>query len=155
MSQKCCHPCPMPGPEPEPYEPIDSFAQYSVLANPPSGNALPMHTVFQEGDAIRLGSETEIILEPGYLYLVNYLFLATPGEEGYLQILPKIDGRPGLLYSVFAPAGSSKNASASGSFTVRTPGPEEGTLSFVMTYAGPASNIDISGAISVTPLLRI
>lgn len=153
MSQKCCHPCPMPGPEP--YVPIDSYAQYRVLANPPSGSVLPMHTVFQEGDAIKLGSETEIILEPGYLYLVNYLFLATPGQDGYLQILPKIDGRPGLLYSVFATAGISKNASAPGSFTVRTPGPEEGTLSFVLAYAGPTSNIDISGAISVTPLLRI
>lgn len=155
MNQKCCNPCPAPCPKPEPYEPIDSFAQYGVTANPPSGSALPMRTVFQEGDAIRLGSDTEILLQPGYLYLVNYLFLATPGADGYMQILPRIDGNPGLLYSFFAPAGSSRNASASGSFTVRAAGPEDGTLIFVLTYAGPTSNIDISGAVSVTPLLRL
>lgn len=153
MHHRCCGPCPMPGPKP--CEPIDSFAQYSVTDSPPSGSFLAMHTVFQEGDAVNLGTETEIILKPGYLYLVDYLFLATPGEDGYMQILPRIDGRPGLLYSFFAPSGSQRNASASGSFTVRVSGEEEGTLNFQLTYAGPTSNIDVSGAVSVTPLLRL
>ena len=36
-----------------------------------------MIPIFQEGTQIHLNGNTEIILAPGYLYLINYLLLAT------------------------------------------------------------------------------
>lgn len=159
MKPNCCPP-PIPPCPPEPHAPpaeaIDFFAQYGVQANPPSGSNLPLLPIFQEGTQIHLNENNEIILSPGYLYLINYLFLASPGPGNYMQIVPKINGALRLLYAFLAPAGSgSPNTSASGSFTTNAAATEEARLSFGLTYPEAVKNIDISGAISITPLIKI
>lgn len=148
MSYRECYCC-----LPTPREPF-SYAQYGVQANPPSNSDLPMLVLFQEGSQISLAN-TEILLEPGYLYLIDFIFLATPEADSFMQITPKIDGTLRLLYSFFAPTGSaSRNTSASGSFTI--PVPENRTaLSFNLTYPNTVNNIDISGAVSVTVLHKL
>lgn len=133
----------------------DFFAQYSVLASPPSRSDLPFRPVFQKGESIHLDGETEIALKAGYLYLIDYIFLATPEAGGYFEIVPRINGSLRLLYAFFAPAGSERNASASGSFTTNEAASEDITLSFNLTYPDTVRNIDISGAVSVTPLMKI
>ncbi len=138
---------------PKPCEPY-AYAQYGVQANPPSKSDLPMLVLFQEGNLISL-SNTEILLEPGYLYLVDFIFLASLEADSYMQITPKIDGRLKLLYSVFAPTGSaSRNTSASGSFTIPVLD-DRAVLTLNLTYPNTVSNIDISGAVSVTMLHKI
>lgn len=128
-----------------------SYAQYGVQSNPPSGSDLPMFALFEEGEQIAL-SDTRITLKAGYLYLIDYIFLATTEANSYLQITPKIDDLPNLLYSYFAPSGSAaRNTSASGSFTVLASA-EDTTLAFYLTYPSSVRNIDLSGAISVTLL---
>lgn len=132
-----------------------SYAQYAVQANPPSNSDLPMSILFQEGGQIALMNNTQIVLVPGYLYLVDFIFLATPGTNSYMQITPKINGSLRLLYSFFAPSGAaSRNTSASGSFTIPTTD-DNAILSFNLTYPNTVTNIDISGAISVTMLHKI
>lgn len=151
-----CDICPLPKPPCHPGEAISSYAQYGVQSSPPSGSDLPLSILFQEGDSIRQNGDSEILLAPGYLYLIDYLFLATPEANGYLQIVPRINGSLRLLYSFFAPAnGRERNASASGSFTTNAAATSEASLSFSLTYPNTVRNIDISGAVSVTPLLRI
>ncbi len=131
-----------------------SYAQYAIQANPPSRSDLPMFVLFQEGKRISL-SDTKIFLEPGYLYLIDFLFLATPETDSFMQITPKINGVLKLLYSFFAPTGSaSRNTSASGSFTVPVMG-DSTNVSFNLTYPDKVKNIDISGAVSVTMLHKI
>lgn len=131
-----------------------SYAQYGVQANPPSKSDLPMAVLFQEGEQISL-TDTEIFLEPGYLYLIDFIFLATPEADSFMQITPKINGMLQLLYSFFAPTGSaSRNASASGSFTVPVT-ENSASVSFNLTYPDKVRNIDISGAVSVTLLHKI
>lgn len=57
---------------------------------------------------------------------------------------------------ILAPAGSgSRNTSAAGSLTTNAAATEEARLSFSLTYPPEVGNIDISGAISVTPLIKI
>lgn len=138
---------------PSPHQPY-SYAQYGVQANPPSGSDLPMITLFQEGCQISL-TNTEILLEPGYLYLIDFIFLAVPEADSFMQITPKINGTLNLLYSFSAPTGSaSRSASASGSFTI--PVSEDRTaLAFHLTYPDTVKNIDISGAVSVTMLHKL
>lgn len=149
----CCPPFPNPCCKPE--ETIDFFAQYNVYANPPSDTDLPMTAAFQQGGQIHLNGTDQIVLAPGYLYLINYLFLATPETDGYFQIVPKINNTLRSLYSFFAPAGSqSQNVSAAGSFTTNEALTEEAAVSFHLTYPSTVKNIDISGAISVTPLIK-
>lgn len=136
--------------------PCRFFAQYSVYANPPSGTDLPMSVVFQEGDQIRLNGDSQIIFAPGFLYLVDYLFLATTEADNYMQITPRINGSLRLLYSFYAPAGSGgRNTSASGSFTTNEAIAQESSLAFYLTFPSAVRNIDISGAISVTPLVKM
>lgn len=131
------------------------FAQYGVQANPLSNSDLPLFPLFQEGNKIHLEGSS-ILLAPGYLYLINYLLTSTPEADGYMQIIPKINGQLNLLYSFFAPAGSKeKNTSAAGSFTTNAALIEEAAIAFSLTYPSTARNIDISGAISVTPLIKI
>lgn len=150
MACNDCHCNPNP-----PCESSYSYAQYGVVANPPSNTDLPMSILFQEGGQIALMNNTEIVLVPGYLYLVDFIFLATPGPNSSMQITPKIDGSLKLLYSFFAPTGSaSGNTSASGSFTI--PASDNNViLSFSLTYPNTVTNIDISGAVSVTMLHKI
>lgn len=138
-----------------PAEKIDSYAQYMVRANPSSESLLPMTPLFQEGSLVTLNNDTEIRLAPGYLYLINYLFTATPEADGYMQITPRINGALSLLYSFFAPSGSGfRDTSASGSFTTNTALDEAAFLNFRLSYPESVRNIDISGAVSVTPLLK-
>lgn len=134
----------------------DFYAQFSVLANPPSNTDLPLSILFEGGNQIVLHQNSEITLPAGYLYLIDYLFLATPEANGYMQITPKINGSLNTLYSYFAPAGSQeRNVSASGSFTTNAAASENATLSFHLTYPATVRNIDISGTVSVTPLMKI
>lgn len=131
-----------------------SYAQYGVQSNPPSNTDIPMTVLFQEGKQITLKT-TEILLEAGYLYLINFIFLATPEADSFIQITPKIDGSLRLLYSVFASTGSaSRNTSATGGITIPV---YENTsiVSFSLTYPDTAKNIDITGAISVTALHKL
>ena len=132
-----------------------SYAQYAVQTSPPSATDLAMTVLFQEGEQVSLKSSTEILLEPGYLYLIDFIFLATPEADSFMQITPRIDGSLQLLYSVFAPTGSaSRNTSATGSFTI--PVSRESTaVSFSLTYPDTVRNIDITGAISVTSLHKL
>lgn len=151
-----CDPCKPPIPPCPPYEPIDFYAQYGVQSNPPSGSDLLLFVLFQEGNHIHLNGSSEIILAPGYLYLIDYLFLASPEKNGYMQITPVINGNLNLLYSFFAPAnGQERNVSASGSFSTNTALSQEVSLSFRLTYPETVRNIDISGAVSVTPLMKL
>ncbi|MBS7009400.1 hypothetical protein [Anaerostipes sp.] len=149
----CCHkPCP---PEPAPPESINFYAQYGAYSNDAAGTDINFFPVFQEGSEIQLENDTTILLSPGYLYLIDFIFLATPGASGYMQILPFINGTPRLLYSFFAPAGAEKNTSASGSFTTNEALASEARLTFRLSYSSSTGNIDLSGAVSVTPLQAV
>lgn len=131
-----------------------SYGQFGVQSNPPSNTDIPMFVLSQEGNEIVL-SDSKIILSPGYLYLIDFIFLATPGVNSYMQVTPKIDSIPRLLYSFLAPSGAgSPNTSASGSFTVPVSG-DNTVLSFYLTYPDTVRSIDISGIISVTMLHKI
>lgn len=131
-----------------------SYAQYSVQSNSPSNTDIPMTVLFQEGKQITLKT-TEILLEPGYLYLINFILLATPEADSFMQITPKIDGTLRLIYSVFAPAGSaSRNTSATGSFTIPV-SRDTSTVSLNLTYPDTVKNIDLTGSISVTVLHKL
>lgn len=132
-----------------------SFAQFAVQTNPPSNTNLDMTILFQEGEQISLKSLTEILLEPSYIYLINFIFLATPEADSFMQITPMVDGTLRPLYSVFAPTGSaSRNTSATGSFTI--PVPESfTTISFNLSYPDTVRNIDITGAVSVSALHKL
>lgn len=156
MRLRCGHkencPCPLP---PVPEQNPDFFVQFGVTANPPSGSDLPLIIVFQKGENIYLDEGTDIILEPGYLYQIDYIFLAVPEAGGYMQITPKMNGSLRTLYSFFAPAGTGRNASASGSFTTNEAAANTARLSFNLVYPDTVKNIDISGAVSVTPLMKI
>lgn len=132
------------------------FAQFTVTANVASGSDLPMSVLFQEGDQIRLNNTDQILLDPGYLYLINYLFLATPEPDGFFEIIPRINGSLRLYYAFFAPAGGvERNASAAGSFTTNEAASQEASLAFHLTYPSTVNNIDLTGTISVTPLIRL
>lgn len=137
--------------------PVDyySYAQYAVQSSPPSATDLAMTVLFQEGEQISLVNTAEILLEPGYLYLIDFIFLATPEADSFMQITPKINGSLQLLYSVFAPTGSaSRNTSATGSFTIPV-STEATAVSFNLTYPDTVRNIDITGAVSVTSLHKL
>ena len=92
MDKCCCHnPC---CPAPVPAEPIDFYAQYGTSYNGASGTYVSFFPVFQEGVGIRLENDTTISLKPGYLYLIDFIFLGTAEADGYMQILPYINGSP-------------------------------------------------------------
>lgn len=145
------HPaCPCPTPEA-----LVFGAQYGTTSNPPSGTNLPFYLIFNLGDQITLADDFTIVLPAGYLYLISYLFLSTTEAGGYMEIVPFLNETPRLLYSSFAPAGSARNTSASGSFTTNEAAEGELRLQFRLTYPETVRNIDISGAVSVTPLQRL
>ena len=153
MDKCCCHhPCP---PAPIPPEPINFYAQFGTSYDGVSGTNLAFFPIFQEGEGIQLENDTTILLTPGYLYLIDFIFLSTPEADGYMQILPYINGTPRLFYSFFAPAGAERNTSASGSFTTNEAISSEGRLSFQLTYSPGTQNINLTGAVSVTPLVKI
>lgn len=131
------------------------YAQYGVNSNQPSGEMLRFFTVFQEGDGIRLSGNNSILLAPGYLYLIDYVFLATTEADSYMQILPYINGSPQLLYSVFAPSGAERNTFASAGFTTNMALEQEAELQLRLTYSETVRNIDITGAVSVTPVANL
>lgn len=135
--------------------PPDFYAQYRVLGSPVSGSFLPFSETFRKGDRIFLANEATIVLEPGYLYLISYLFLATPEADSYMEIVPYMNGTPRLLYAFFAPTGSERNTSAAGSFTTAEANQGEVELGFKLTYPAQVQNIDISGSVSITPLRKL
>ena len=99
MDKCCCHnPC---CPAPVPAEPIDFYAQYGTSYNGASGTYVSFFPVFQEGDGIRLENDTTISLKPGYLYLIDFIFLGTAEADGYMQILPYINGSPPSALFIF------------------------------------------------------
>lgn len=155
-SPGCCPPPVLPCPCPEPAEAPGFYAQYGVAANPPSGTFVPFIPIFNSGNRIILKENTVILLPQGYLYLVDYIFLATPEADSYFQIVPMLNESLRLNYSFYAPSGSGgRNASASGSFTTTEAGLGDLLLSFRLTYPGTVRNIDISGSVSVTPLQKL
>lgn len=134
----------------------DFFAQYGVMSSPASGSELPFLQVFNQGNEIRLENSTTIVLPQGYLYLVNYVFLATPEADNYFEVIPYINGVPRLLYAAWGAAGSnSRNASAAGSFTTDEAREGDLFLTIGLTYPVTVRNIDISGSVSVTPLQKL
>lgn len=151
--QPCCpqNPC---CPQ-EPCSRPDFYAQYRVIASPASGGFLALSEAFRKGEGISLANDNVIVLSPGYLYLISYLFLGTPESDSYMEIVPYINGTPRLLYSFFAPTGSERNTSAAGSFTTVEADGAGAELSFRLTYPDVVRNIDITGSVSVTPLMEL
>lgn len=130
-----------------------SYAQYGVNANPPSGAFLPVFEIFEAGGLTSLQPPNAILLEAGYIYLINYIFLATVGEDNYFEIVPFINQNAQLLYSSLVSSSSgSVNATAAGSFTTNLASASLAELQFSLTYPASGRNIDISGAISITPV---
>lgn len=158
MKKRCCHKVSLPDCCPVPYPDFNRnfYAQFSVLANTPSGELIPMTTAFSEGTGIRLENETTIRLRRGFLYLINYVFLASPEPNNYMQIVPVVNGSLRLLYAFFAPSGAQERVtSAAASFTTNEAALADATLSFSLTYPPGVRNIDLSGAVSVTPLIKL
>lgn len=153
MFRKKCQtgPCNNPGCGPT-LETGVFYAQYGVNSNQPSGENLRFFTVFQEGDGIKLSGDNRILLAPGYLYLIDYVFLATTEADSYMQILPYINGSPQLLYSVFSPSGAERNTFVSAGFTTNKALEQEAELQLMLTYSEAVRNIDITGAVSITPV---
>lgn len=152
----CCKPCLMPCDcQPNKENGVNFYAQYGVATNGPSGSLLPYQQIFRQGDQIELEGRDTIVLSRGYLYLIDYIFLATPEANSYMQIVPRIDGSLRSYYAFFAPSGSERNTSASGSFTTNEAANGEIRLSFVLTYPSTVNNIDLTGSVSITPLMRI
>lgn len=153
----CC--CDMPKPCRCPHKKSgipDFYAQFAVQANPPSDTDLPFFVLFEKGEKIILNTGSEIRLPAGYLYLIDFIFSGTPEPDGYLQITPRINNTLRILYSCFAPANNAaRNTSASGSFTTDAAAAEAAVLSFNLVYPETVRNIDISGVVSVTPLMQI
>lgn len=145
---KCPRPCPVPEKGP------DFYAQFGVASSLSSGSNIPFYEVFKSGDGIYLEDEETIILTQGYLYLIEYLFIATPEPGNYMEIVPAINGTPRLNYAFFAPAGNARNVSASGGFTTNEAAAAEARLTMRLTYPAEVRNIDISGSVSVTPLMK-
>lgn len=146
----CCRPvCPAP--------PIDTrfYAQLGVNANPASESTLPFFTVFNEGNRITADSTGIITLAAGYIYHINYIFLATPETGNYYQIVPYLNNSPGLLYSFLSQASACRSSSASGGFLTNQAISQDAALHFVLTYSEGTNNIDISGAVSIFPLAAI
>lgn len=131
------------------------YAQFGVFSNPESGSYLSFYEIFRRGDGISLENSDTIVLTPGYLYLIDYIFLATPEPGNFMQIIPAINGIFRLQYSFFAPAGSERDTSASGGFTTNEAIVDEARIQMQITYPESVNNIDISGSVSVTPLMRI
>lgn len=140
----CCRPvCPAPKPD------TNFYAQFGVNANPASGSNLPFYTVFNLGNGIT-AEEGIITLPAGYVYHIDYVFLATPEIGNYFQILPFINNSPGLLYSFLSQAAVYRSSAASGGFLTNQALNQDASLRFVLTYPPETVNIDISGAVSIT-----
>lgn len=148
----CCPYPPAPKPAPEA---SGFFAQYFTISNPASNSFLPLNEHFNYGDGISLADEYTISLAPGYLYQIDYVFLATPEADSYIEIIPHINGVPRLVYAYFAPSGSARNASAAAGFTTNEAADNPAALAFHISYPQQTRNIDISGAVSVTPLIAV
>lgn len=141
-----------PGPQGISGQMNQSYAQYGVNSSPPSGNYVPFFPVFEAGELTQLQNTISILLEAGYIYLINYVFLATPEEGNYFEIVPFINEVPMLLYSAFAPANATRNATASASFTTNLALNSQAVLRLHLTYPPSTRNIDISGVVSITPV---
>lgn len=143
-NERCCPVCPVPMAD------TRFYAQLGVTANPASGSNLPFFTIFNLGDRITM-EEGIITLPAGYIYHIDYLFSATPEIGNYFQILPFINNSPGLLYSFLSQAAVYRSSAASGGFLTGQALNQDASLRFVLTYPPETVNIDISGAVSITP----
>lgn len=128
-------------------------AQFGVNSNPSSGSDIPFFTVFNIGKQITANNTGVITLSAGFIYHIDYLFLATPEIGSYFQIVPHINHSPALLYSALSQAAVYRSVSASGSFLTNQALNDAATLRFVLTYPEETVNIDISGAVSIMPAL--
>lgn len=129
-----------------------AYAQYGVTASPSSGSFLPLYPVWGAGGLTSLPTDTVITLQPGYVYAVSYVLLATPEAGNSFQILPYINSSPRLLYSFTANAANGRNAAAGALFLTNEALYEPADLSFSLTYPDTVRNIDISGAVSIYPV---
>lgn len=130
-----------------------SYAQYGVTSNPPSGNFLPFFELFEAGALTSLSGTDTIVLDSSYIYLISYIFLATVGENNYFQIVPYLNQNAQLLYSSLVSSSSGTiNATAAGSFLTNQASASAAELQFRLTYPPSDRNIDISGAVSITPV---
>lgn len=144
---ECCRPvCPVPAPE------TNFYTQFGINANPASGSNLPFFTVFNQGNKISADNNGIITLPAGYIYHIDYLFLATPEIGSYYEILPYINNSPGLLYSFLSQASVNRSSSASGGFLTNQALSQNASLRFTITYPPETNHIDISGAVSIIPL---
>ena len=134
----------------------DSFAQYGTVGRVPSGSYLSFYEGFREGTDISLEEEQTIILQPGFLYLIDYIFLTTIGPGNRFQVIPYINQQPGLLYSVFSISGNEDTATGAGSFTTNAAWDDVAELRFRVTAGSDAGTVDagVQGAVSITPLIR-
>lgn len=128
------------------------YAQLGVTANTASGQTLPFYELFGSGDQIRLEGADTIVLAAGYIYLIQYVFLATTEAGSYMQIQPLINGTMRLLYSYYAQSGPYRNLSASAGFSTNEAAEADARLQLRIDYPDKVRNIDISGAVSVTPV---
>ncbi|MSS86815.1 hypothetical protein FYJ45_00135 [Eisenbergiella tayi] len=110
-----------------------------------------MYPVWGAGGLTSLPTDDTITLQPGYVYAISYVFLATPEPGNYFQILPFMNGTPRLLYSFTGNAANGRNAAASAFFLTNEALYEPVDLSFSLTYPDTVRNIDISGAVSIYP----
>lgn len=150
-SRPSCRPC-CPGNK----DGLPSFyAQFGVTANPASGQMLPLFELFGNGEQIRLSGADTIVLAAGYIYMIQYVFLATTEAESYMQIQPLVNGTMRLLYSYYAQSGPYRNLSASAGFSVNEAEEADARLQLRIDYPDKVRNIDISGAVSVTPVALV
>lgn len=129
-----------------------AYAQYGITASPPSHNYLPYYPVWGAGGLTSLPTDETIQLMPGYVYMISFVFLATPEAGNYYQLLPYLNGSPRLLYSALGNAGSGRTASVSASFLTNEALYDPLDFSLLLTYPDSVRNIDITGAVSIYPV---
>lgn len=132
-----------------------TFAQYGINSNPTSAPFIPYFELFSNGSLISLASNDTISLQRGYIYLIAYTILASPGDGNYFQIVPYINSSPRLLYGTFASANNSPNASISSTFITNEALENPASIQLRITYQKQTTNIDLSGTISIVPIATI
>lgn len=146
--------CPLRCGCPKPDRMPGVYAQFATASNPGANTFVPFYRAFGV-EEIGLQEGLKIVLPAGYLYLINYVFLATPEANSFMQLVPYLNGAAQLLYAFYAPTGVERNASAAGSFTTNVAAREDAELAFWVTYPEKARNLDLSGTVSVTALDKL
>lgn len=151
----CPPPCPPIPPCPVPEKGLDFYAQFFMQTNVASESNLPMVEVFHGGEGIYLENPETIVLKPGYVYWIEYLFQITVDPPNDMQIIPGLNGRSRYYYGYLIPPGGSRYASASGGFITNEAIEKEARLTFKTIYPEEVERIDISGTVSVTPVIKV